>query len=86
MPAAKFRPVGPQDDHPAPRSIYSQPVLAHALYHGYGPGVAHAEAFPGPAPNEGAAAGGPIEGHVAYDNVLTFAAAQFWRAHGDAAS
>ena len=45
-------------------------MVAHALHHSGGAGVADAEALPGAAVDEGLAAGGPIEGHIAHDDVL----------------
>ena len=45
-------------------------MVPHALDHGHRAGVADAEAFPGGAAEVGLAAGGPIEGHVAGDDVV----------------
>ena len=45
-------------------------VVAHALHNRRGAGVADAESFACHAADEGLAAGGAIEGHVADDNVL----------------
>ena len=69
MPAPKFRPVGPEHDHPAAGHVLA-PVVAHALDHGDGPRVAHAEALAHLAPDEDLAGRGPVEDDVAGDDLL----------------
>jgi hypothetical protein len=69
MPAAKLRPVGPSTTT-RPPVMYSQPWSPTPSTTAYGAAVAHAEAFAGPAADEGPAGGGAIQGHVADDDVL----------------
>ena len=58
-----------EHDDPAPGHVLAA-VVAHALDHGHGARVAHAEALPHLAPDEGLAARGPVEDHVAGDDLL----------------
>ena len=45
-------------------------MVAHALHHRAGAGVAHGESLPCHAVDECLAAGSPVEGHIADDDVL----------------
>ena len=58
-----------EDDDPAAGHVLAA-VVADALDHGDGPGVAHAEALAHHAPDEDLAAGGAVEDDVAGDDVL----------------
>ena len=65
----KVLPGGSQDHCPASGHVLAA-MVAHALHHSGGTGVADAEALSGHTVDEGLAAGGSIESHVAHDDVL----------------
>ena len=67
---------GTQHHHGAAGHVLTA-VVAHALHDGGGTAVAHGKALTGHAGDEGLAAGGTVQGHVAGDDVL-------FRLEGDA--
>ena len=69
MPAPKLRPVGPQHDHPPAGHVLAT-VVADALDHRDGAGVAHREALADHAADERLAAGRPVQDHVPGDDLL----------------
>ena len=69
MPAAKLSPVGPEHHHAAAGHVLAA-VVAHALDHGHGAGVADREALAGEPAEERPAGGGAVEHGVADDHVV----------------
>ena len=69
MPAPKLRPVAPDDDDSAAGHVLAA-VVADALDHRRGAGVADAEAFADLAAQEDLAARGAVADHVAGDDVV----------------
>ena len=69
MPAAKLRPVLPSTTTSAVRHVLAA-VVADAFDHRGGAGIAHREALAGHAVEEGLAAGGAVEHHVADQDIL----------------
>ena len=69
MPAAKLRPVRAQHHDQAVGHVFAA-VIADAFHHGRGAGIAHGKALAGHAVEEGFAAGGAVEAHVADQNIF----------------
>ena len=69
MPAPKLRPGRAEHDDPAAGHVLAA-VVADAFDHRDGAGVAHGEALADDAADERLAAGGPVEDHVAGDDLL----------------
>ena len=69
MPAPKLRPGRPEHDDPPAGHVLAA-VVADALDHRHRAGVAHGEAFADHAPDEGLAAGGPVQDDVPGDDLL----------------
>src|SRR5262249_18525012 len=61
--------AGAADDHHPPARHVLAAVVADAFHHGEGPAVAHGEALAGYSAEVGLAAGGPVQHHVAHEDV-----------------
>ena len=84
MPAAKLRPVVPEHHHRAAGHVLAA-VVAHALDHRVGAGVAHREALAGHAAEIRLAGDRAVQHDVAGDHVLRGLAAELRaRLHADA--
>ena len=58
------------EHHDAPAGHVLAGVVPHAFHNGMGPAIAHGEALAGQTAEVGLPGGGPIEHHVAHDDVL----------------